>query len=262
MCRAIADGGVRCIGHLRKARDTAEAKLDDWTAKVNQRRIIVENHDTKENRRNLERAEANVETYTARLASLVVEEAEAEARRAAAEANKQNTKALKQFLACELKPEEWELIREEAKALGYDSRSQLVRKRLTGLPEIRSVEGAKTPKQEWRGNQSPYRQATQGKNRPQGYEREANGVRVDADTLERLDREAELFGISRSDYVRALMLDLDPRSLGHHIGRKKSDELWEFITVEEQGHIITAQDARTYWHNRILEVRLKHPISV
>lgn len=262
MCRAISEGGVRCVGHLRKARDTAEMKLDDWTAKVNQRRIIVENHDTKENRRNLERAEANVEAYTAKLASLVVEEAEAEARKAAAEANKQNTKALNQFLACELKPEEWELIREEAKALGYNSRSQLVRKRLTALPEIRSVEGANTPKQEWRGNKSQFRQPTQGRNRLRGYEREANGVRVDADTLERLDREAELFGISRSDYVRALLLDLDPRSLGHHVGRRRSEELQDFITLEEQGHIITAQDARTYWHNRILEVRLKHPVSV
>lgn len=259
MCRAKSEGGVRCVGHLRSLQEKYNSDMDYWTSEVESRTAKVEQANTSRNRRDLRIAERKVDESINGLGTVAVEMAEAEARRAAAEKKEKRTKTT--FVGADLKESEWALLTEEAKALGFSNRSELIRSRLQQLPEIRGVEAVSTPRQEWAGSGNPYgRNPTQG--RKAGYERENRGVRIDDGTLNRLEAEAEVFGLTRSDYTRCLLLDLDPRSLGHHIGKKNTEYIEGKLATQEEAHIITAQDAKTFWHDQVLEVRLKHPVSV
>lgn len=261
MCKAKSEGGQRCAGCLRKKQTRTNKAYDDWVKRVAEVEYQIENEIPAPNKaRNLVIAKRNLEETIEKMGKVAVELAEAEVRRN--EKIKTKPQAKNRFMGADLKASEWAILTEEAKALGYKSRSALIRKRLRDLPTIKSVEATSTKRQEWENGAG----ATWGRQPTTGakgnYERGSRGVRTDDATIERLEAEAEIFGITRSDYTRCLLLDLDPRSLGHHIGEKRAEELREKVGNREQNHTVTAQDTKTFWTDQVLEVRRNLGITV
>lgn len=269
MCKSKAAGGKRCRSHIYanynnklEWKERWEETLDQRWAKIlrftevrNWKTLTEEERETYKakayahDRRNLINAENNVAKFTQ-----LVEEAELEKMNYELTLQKRTRKSgKKQFLGVDLKQEEWDYLTQVAIDRGYSSRSELVRELLNGLPVIRPFLAGTESVQHWDGTNTWGRQPTTG--RKGNYYREAHGVRVTEDELQRLEREAGLFGLTRSDYVRALVMGRDPRTFGYHISTIRREESLNVIAKAEQIAGVTEQNVQQYWAEAIRKER-------
>ena len=246
MCKSKAEGGQRCASHIRKNHASKLSRKVEAAKNLEFRKQQLEQKDNWETRRNLANAERLLAKAEAEFQDAEAEKMELDLR--PTEKNHGKGKSLTKFIGSCLKPGEWEQLNHDARERGI-SRSELVRERLDGYPTINPVLAGVSPWQKWEGDRSPYRQPTQGVKG--NYHRESRGVRVTEADLTRLEREAGLFGLKRSDYVRALVMGRDPRTFGYHISAEHAEEqLWMLETVEHAGRV-EPQNVQAFWQERI-----------
>lgn len=248
MCKSQVDGGQRCdnADHIRKRLAKSRTQRVEAEKHLQNRIKECEANKNWQTERNLESARNMLAKAKVRLEQ--AEAAKMEFDLQPTEKNHGKGKGLDKFIGACFKPGEWERLDEEARARGIN-RSDLVRERLDGYPSINPVLAGVSPWQKWEGDRSPYRQPTQGVKG--NYRRESRGVRVTEADLTRLEREAGLFGLKRSDYVRALVVGLDPRTYGHHISAENAEEQLAVIEQVEQAEKVEPQNVQAFWRERI-----------
>lgn len=245
MCKSKAEG-ERCASHIRKNHASKLSRKVEASKNLEFRKQQLEQKDNWETRRNLANAERLLAKAEAEFQDAEAEKMELDLR--PTEKNHGKGKSLTKFIGSCLKPGEWEQLNHDARERGI-SRSELVRELLEGLPTFNPVLAGVTPWQKWEGERSSFRQATQGKKG--NYTRESRGIRVSETTLKRLEKEAGIFGLTTSDYVRAIVLQKDPRTFGHHISAEyASAQIQIFEQAEKIGNV-EPQNVQTFWRERI-----------
>lgn len=257
MCRSKAEGGNRCRSHIKMTLNQQKEKLDYWLIEVEQRKLQAENEPNALNRRKVRDGEKALEGQKEKISALDDELFEAEKR--ASQERKTRKPVHTSFLNADLRQDEWEQLNQEARLLGYRNRSQFIRARLTEMPTIEASKAEDIPYLEIHGgNDTGGRPATEGVSG--SYERGTRGVKLPPAELERLEAEADIFGISRSDYVRALILGQDPRKLGNHMAddRKASIKKNIIAWAEENAKAGGGVSTTRFWKRAITEVRANH----
>lgn len=257
MCRSKADGGYRCRSHIRQTLDQQIEKLDYWLIEVERRKAQAEEEPNALNRRKVRDGEKALQGQKEKVVALDDELLEAEKR--ASQEKKTRKPVHTSYLNADLRQDEWEQLNEEARLLGYKNRSHFIRARINEMPTIEASRGEDLPYLQINGgNGTGGRPATEGV--AGDYERGTRGVRLSPAELERLDAEANIFGLTRSDYVRALILGQDPRKLGHHMadgrreGIKKNVIAWAEENAKAGGGVSTTR----FWKRAVKEVRANH----
>lgn len=260
MCRAKSESGRRCLGHIRKQKTHLQQQLMVWQIEVQRREKIVEQQPTSRNRRDLQVATTRVETTHKKIDEVLLEETKAEMRKqeqAEAKAKQPVSQRKNKELGAYLKPGEWAEL--EAQARDYNiPLSTLVRKRLNEPPYIENVlSGVKTRVQR-KGHHSSFRDATEGVNDAGMYQREKRRIRTTEATNQRLTEEAFLFGLTRSDYARCLLLDIDPRTFGYHLGDDQVEANTRMFRTAEESNGVSSEDVKGFWLERVGQVRNKY----
>ena len=246
MCKSKAEGGARCASYIRK---NYAKRLEAKVAAEEAVRYLRKEAKSKRDDATKERLASAELVLVTEIAKLDVAEAlKLELDLRPKEKQRGKGKGLTKFIGSCFKPDEWELLDHRAKERGI-TRSALVRELLDGLPTFNPVLAGVSPWQKWEGERSPFRQATQG--RKGNYTRESRGIRVSETTLKRLEREAGLFGLTTSDYVRAVVLGKDPRTFGHHVSAEYATEQLAAIQRVEEAENVEPQNVQAFWQERI-----------
>ena len=243
------------MGHIKKQRTELDSSLEYWRSEVERRTTVNLTSSNTKSRKDVQNAQIALSRVEAKRVSLKAEEKELEER--ATFKSGEGEEGLTEFLGNDLSGDDWNTLDEAARDNGYESRSAYVRELLQSLPTIVGsaseagklpVKGA--PASNWG------RRPTQGTQGGQGsYERHGRGVRVTRTELERLEKESALFGISRSDYVRCLLLGDDPRKFGHHVGSSTAEDTRKRNSYFEESNGVGALEAQAWWHDHIRAIR-------
>lgn len=250
MCRSKAENGARCAGHVRAEHTKWKQRKEQQEMKLAQ--IIKDRDEGKPIRKQtVDRARAALAKSNSKVEQAEAELADIELRK---EKNVRGRgQSLNKFLGGCLKPEEWDALRAEA-TQKETTVSELVRERLNGYPAIKPVLAGDRPWQRWNdGATGGRRIPTQGGGN--NYQRENQGVRVSETKLAQLEREAGLFGLTRSDYVRSLVMGVDPRTFGHHISTGYAENQIAHIKRVENINNVTPATAQEYWTEAIRKER-------
>jgi len=257
MCKSKIDGGQRCLGHISQFKEQQQRKADYWQDEVERRAERLEASPSAVNRRNLSIAESALGKAQKKVEGFQQEEETILARRAE-KSDEGKTASKDIFLAPDLRTDEWEEL-DRLAGEGWESRSDLVRTRLLDLPAISKASAEQVGRQKFDGGGNGWgRRPTQGT--AGKYLRESRGVRIDEETQERLNEEAAVFGITRSDYVRCLLFKQDPRKVGHHIGDKGAEVLQGNASYREELAGVDGAGAPAYWKGQIKAIRSKYGI--
>lgn len=248
MCRA---GGRRCHGHVEQDKTNALARLKKWREALPVREAAYQQHQTSKNLERLEAAKRNLTIEEEKVAAFTKELEKIKDR-----GSRDTGSGLSEFASVNLKGSEWEHLAAEAEEAGV-SRSELVRERLASFPVITPVGAATLPRPEYKGDTTIGRHPTNGVTEGD-YKRGARGVRYDETNNARLKDEAAIFGLETSDYMRCLVMGLDPRSIGHHHKQEKADSLREKIEDLENPAELTPQTVERFWHEKVQQVRARY----
>lgn len=248
MCRA---GGRRCHSHVEQDKTNALARLNKWREALPDREAAYQQHQTSKNLERLEAAKRNLKIEEEKVAAFTQELQKIKDRAGSATGS-----GLAEFAGVNLKGSEWELLAAEAASAGV-SRSELVREKLDSLPVIAPVGAAALPRPEYKGDNTIGRHPTNGVTEGD-YKRGPRGVRYDETNNARLKDEAAIFGLETSDYMRCLVMGLDPRSIGHHHKQEKADSLREKIEDLENPADVNPQTVQNFWHQKVQEVRARY----
>jgi hypothetical protein len=244
MCRV----GKRCATHIRENYKKQQEAEELWASEVSVRRTQVAASPNRRTRQSLRVAEGALAKAKEKVEAARAEHQEQEDREAKI-VKPQGNGQLTDFAATLFKGEEWEGLANEAAGRGI-SRSELIRERLGQLPRITARTASPRPPVETKTHGRQPTDGTEGI-----YRRETRGVRIPPEVLVRLDAEASLFGLSRSDYTRALVLELDPRRLGNHVGSSNAQTIAEQLQAHEAANNVTAADAASYWQEQVQDIR-------
>lgn len=260
MCRAKTEGGRRCLGHIRKQKASLESQLAYWEMELDYRTKRVEGAPNAENRNRVARVENRITSIRNKIDAVMLEETEAEIRKereAEARANAPVGQKKDKELGAYLKPGEWAELEAQARDYGL-TLSALVRKRLNEPPYIADVRSGVRTRVERKGHHAPFRDATEGVNDNGEYHRGKRRIRVTEATNQRLTEEADLFGLTRSDYARCLLLDIDPRTFGHHLGDDTVEAQTRAFFQAEEAEGVDDESVKGFWLGKVGDVRQKY----